>query len=183
MKILKILLVTLVCIWPCMLYAENNKLDWLQKSDAITYMHDNNGLLIGTVHAKQATQGILLRLNLKNLPQGIHGMHFHNIGDCSDYKKFKSAGGHINSHEKPHGFLNPNGPHDGNLPNLIVAKNGTAHLELYSQMVTIKGALNSLLDKDGGSLVIHKNIDDHKSQPIGGSGARIACGVFKPFQE
>ena len=27
-------------------------------------------------------------------------------------------------------------------------------------------------------LVVHANADDHTSQPIGGAGARIACGVI-----
>ena len=36
-----------------------------------------------------------------------------------------------------------------------------------------------LKDADGSALVIHANPDDHMSQPIGGAGARIACGVIR----
>ncbi|PZN98004.1 MAG: superoxide dismutase family protein, partial [Alphaproteobacteria bacterium] len=35
-------------------------------------------------------------------------------------------------------------------------------------------------DTDGLSFLVHANLDDHVSQPIGGAGARIACGVFQP---
>ncbi len=30
----------------------------------------------------------------------------------------------------------------------------------------------------GLSFLVHANRDDHVSQPIGGAGDRIACGVF-----
>ncbi len=36
----------------------------------------------------------------------------------------------------------------------------------------------NLADADGSAIVIHANPDDHKAQPIGGAGARIACGVI-----
>ena len=36
-----------------------------------------------------------------------------------------------------------------------------------------------LLDGDGLSFLVHANRDDHVSQPIGGAGDRIACGVFQ----
>ena len=32
---------------------------------------------------------------------------------------------------------------------------------------------------DGSALVIHATLDDDKSQPIGGSGARIVCAEIK----
>ena len=31
----------------------------------------------------------------------------------------------------------------------------------------------------GRALVIHASPDDHVTQPIGGAGARIACGVIR----
>jgi len=36
-----------------------------------------------------------------------------------------------------------------------------------------------LADADGASGVIHAPADDHKTQPRGGAGARIACGEIK----
>jgi Cu-Zn family superoxide dismutase len=53
--------------------------------------------------------------------------------------------------------------------------------ELYSPRVSLKGAGGrpSLLDADGSAIVVHANPDDHNSQPIGGAGARVACGVVK----
>lgn len=142
---------------------------------------NNKGKEIGTANFTQGSQGVLINIKAKKLPAGKHGMHFHNVGNCADYKRFKMAKGHIMPKNKPHGFLNKKGPHAGNLPNLIVAKNGKVEVEIYSQLISLFGdnGKPALLDKDGSSLVIHENIDDHNSQPIGGSGARIACGLIK----
>jgi len=30
---------------------------------------------------------------------------------------------------------------------------------------------------DGLSIIVHASEDDHRSQPIGGAGPRVACGV------
>ena len=37
----------------------------------------------------------------------------------------------------------------------------------------------ALLDNDGSALVIHAELDDHITQPIGGAGGRVACAVLK----
>ena len=38
----------------------------------------------------------------------------------------------------------------------------------------------ALMDEDGAALVIHAMGDDHVSQPIGGAGGRVGCGVIVP---
>ena len=173
------LVLSLLCVTFHSTIGNADNTDWIHTAEATADIVNNAGNKIGVIYAKQGTDGVLLRLNIHDLPTGIHGMHFHNMGDCSDHQHFKSAGSHIDTHKKPHGFLNPKGPHEGNLPNLIVDKNGNAHIELYSQMVSIHKGKMALLDSDGSTLIIHKNTDDHTSQPIGGAGDRIACGVFK----
>lgn len=143
-----------------------------------TTLIDNQGKQIGSLKITQATSGVLINLKAENLPAGPRGMHFHSVGDCSDLEKFKSAKGHVDPHTKPHGFLNEKGPHEGNLPNLIVGEDGSVEVELYSHMVNLDSGEAKLLDEDGSALIIHANKDDHNTQPIGGSGARIACGVI-----
>jgi Cu-Zn family superoxide dismutase len=140
---------------------------------------DNGGTVIGTVQVEQGHKGVLVNIQAKDLPPGYHGMHFHAVGDCSDLKAFKSAGGHVNPFDQPHGFRNPDGPHEGNLPNLVVAADGTVEVELYSDLVALDAGAAKLLDADGTALIIHTDKDDHYSQPIGGSGGRIACAVIK----
>lgn len=150
--------------------------DGKAKADII----NNDGRSIGSATFVQGTNGVLITIRVTNLTPGRHGMHFHNVGDCSDSKDgFKKAGGHIAPTGKPHGYLNPDGPHEGNLPNLIVGEDGVAEVELYTQLVTVSGGAAALLDKNGSALIIHENPDDHMTQPIGGAAARIACGVIK----
>lgn len=140
-----------------------------------------SGQVIGTVTVTKAPHGVLLRVEAKDLPPGWHGMHFHEKADCSG-PMFKSAGSHVHA-ETPviHGLLNADANDAGDLPNLFVSANGTATVELYSTLVTLDGGnhLPALLDKDGSALVIHAHPDNYKSQPIGGSGDRIACAVIR----
>ena len=65
--------------------------------------------------------------------------------------------------------------------NLYVMANGIAQAETYNTMVSLSGQYGApaLLDADGSALLIHENPDDYKTQPIGGSGGRVACAVFK----
>lgn len=136
---------------------------------------NNSAQKIGQVVLIQGTQGVLVTISAQGLPPGYHGMHFHNVGDCSDTTQFMKAGGHVDPHKKPHGYLHPAGPHEGNLPNLIVPADGSVRVELYTQMVSLDNGEAKLLDEDGSALIIHANRDDHISQPIGGAGGRIAC--------
>ncbi len=136
---------------------------------------------LGTMTLTDAPKGVLLRLELKGLPPGWHGMHFHEKGDCSD-DKFMNAGAHVHAVTPVvHGFLKEDATDSGDLPNLYVAADGTATAELYSTYVSFKGegGRPSLLDGDGSALIIHVNPDDYTTQPIGGAGARIACAVIK----
>ena len=136
-----------------------------------------NGDTIGTVMATAAPQGVLLRIQVAagSLPPGAHGMHLHMVGDCSDVGEFKMSKGHINVANREHGLLNPNGPDNADLPNLIVHRDGSADVELFTTRVRLANDDAALLDADGSALVIHESPDDHQTQPIGGAGARIAC--------
>lgn len=141
-----------------------------------------DGASIGSAVLTEGPSGVLVRVEVKGLTPGWHGMHFHEKGDCTD-AKFMNSGGHVQmvGMKMPHGLLNPKGPDFGDLPNLFVQADGTAKAEVFSANVSLKGAegRTTLLDADGAALVIHANPDDQTSQPIGGAGARIACGVIR----
>lgn len=134
-----------------------------------------DGAARGTVTVTPGPKGVLLRIEAKGLPAGWHGAHFHEKGDCSD-PKFASAGSHVHGAAPAvHGLLNAASTDQGDLPNIYVGADGTATVELYSTLVTG----STLMDADGGALVIHANPDDYNSQPVGGAGDRIACAVLK----
>ena len=142
---------------------------------------DREGNTIGTAQLRAAPTGVVINIRVTGLPAGKLGMHFHRVGSCSPSEDFKDASGHIMPNDLPHGFFHSEGPHAGNLPNLIVGEDGNAEVELFSNLLVLNqsaaGEKAAILDEDGSSLVIHMNEDDHLGQPIGGSGPRIACGV------
>ena len=148
-------------------------------ADAVATIIGGDGAAIGEVSALQSPNGVVMTIRVTGLEPGAHGMHLHRVGTCDDHGSFTASQGHVAPHGKPHGFLNPEGHHPGDLPNLIVAADGTAHVELFNTFVTVSGGEAALLDADGTALVIHADPDDHLSQPIGGSGARVACAVFQ----
>lgn len=134
----------------------------------------------GSALLYQGTDGVLIRIAVSGLEPGVHGMHFHAAGTCDDPAEgFKATGGHVMPLGKPHGYMNPDGPHAGNLPNLIVHADGTAVVELHTHLVSLTDGPAALLDEDGSTLIIHENEDDHLTQPIGGAGGRVACGVVQ----
>lgn len=136
-------------------------------------MQNAAGDSIGTVVMQQSpTRGFLVTVMLEGLEPGFHGIHIHTIGSCSP--DFKASGGHINVDDKQHGLLNPDGPDNGDLPNIYVAPDGTAQAEMFTTLVDA----DMLMDDDGSAIVVHENRDDHITQPIGGAGGRVACGVL-----
>ncbi len=111
-------------------------------------------------------------------PDKEHGFHIHDGSQCTA-PDFQSAGEHFNPTKDPHGGPKSDARHLGDIPNLKADKDGRTTLD-----VNVKGV--TLVDKDGGpnailgkTLVVHAMPDDYKTQPSGGSGARIACGVIR----
>ena len=135
------------------------------------------GTEIGTANFLDGPNGEMIRveLNSGSLTPGWHGIHLHGTGTCEDGGVFKASGGHHGKIEGAHGLLNPKGPEAGDLPNIWVAEDGSAGYEAFTRLT----ALDSLLDEDGSALIIHEAEDDHMTQPIGGAGARVACGVIQ----
>jgi Cu-Zn family superoxide dismutase len=138
-------------------------------------LKNSTGQTVGAVTVTEAPKGVLMRVEVKGLSPGWHGMHFHDKGDCSK-SDFTSAGPHVHgSAAAVHGLLNPAATETGDLPNIHVDADGAGATEVFSSLIK----LADLRDADGSAVVIHAGADDHASQPIGGSGARVACAVIK----
>lgn len=153
----------------------------LAATTATAQMKGGDGKDMGVVTVTEAPHGVVLKLELKGLTPGWHAAHFHEKGDCGT-PDFKSAGAHVHTTAQiVHGLLNPDANDNGDLPNIFANADGAATAEIYSTLVSLKGAGGrpALLDADGSALVVHANPDDHMTQPIGGAGARVSCGVIK----
>lgn len=142
------------------------------------------GDTIGEAVFEQAPAGVLVQVRVDGLPPGPKGIHLHSVGACTP--DFSAAKGHINPQGNPHGLRGAM-PDSGDLPNLHVAADGSAAAEFFHQRIRVAPAPDGegddsqppLLDEDGSAIVIHAAPDDHATQPIGGAGGRIGCGVIK----
>ncbi|MEZ5953009.1 MAG: superoxide dismutase family protein [Hyphomonas sp.] len=134
------------------------------------------GQEIGSANLLDGPNGLMIRVELKpgSLTPGWHGIHLHATGNCSDIGTYKMSGGHVGMMEGGHGLFNPKGPEPGDLPNIWAGADGSAGYEAFTTLDTLGG----LLDQDGSAIIIHESEDDHMTQPIGGAGARVACGAI-----
>ena len=139
---------------------------------------NTDGAVIGKATFEQTPTGVLMSVAATGLPPGGHGIHLHAVGSCKP--NFKAATGHINPGKAKHGLRNPEGPDNGDLPNLYAAADGSARAEFFTARVSVAGGdMPALLDEDGSAVIIHDNPDDHMTQPIGGAGGRIGCGIVR----
>lgn len=140
---------------------------------------DGQGREIGQVRARQTPHGVILRIDLTNGTPGVHALHVHEVGRCEP-PSFDSAGDHLDpgAHPRQHGFLNPEGPHAGDLPNVEIPATSKLAVEFMLPTVTLEPGPRALLDADGAALVIHEGKDDYASDPAGQSGDRLACAVL-----
>ena len=128
---------------------------------------------IGKVTIREVEGGLTVSVDVRDLPPGMHGAHLHTVGKCEG-PDFASAGGHWNPTNMKHGSMNPQGPHEGDMPNLMIGADGRGELTARLAGATF----DSLMDADGAAMVIHAAADDLKTDPSGNSGARVACGVL-----
>ena len=142
-----------------------------------------DGETIGTATLRQGPTGVLMHIKVSGLTPGAHGLHLHSHGVCEPGEAFKTAKGHVGLVPGGHGLLNPKGPEPGDLPNIFVGADGVGEMEAFTTSVSLTDGPNNLLDADGSTFVIHENPDDHMSQPIGGAGARVACGEIVAIDE
>ncbi len=146
---------------------------------ATVALKDAKGQSVGEATIKPSGKGVEVKLDVKDLPPGEHALHFHQNAKC-DPPDFKSAGGHFNPDKKQHGFLNPEGHHNGDMANFTVKPNGTAKATIKNADVVLGtgSEANSLFANGGTALMIHAKADDMKTDPAGNAGDRIACGVI-----
>lgn len=142
---------------------------------AVAPMVDAAGRPVGRATVREVAGGLRVTLDARGVPAGTHGAHLHTVGRC-DAPDFASAGPHWNPAAAKHGTMNPQGPHAGDLPNILIGSDGRGTLG-----ATLAGAtMDGLLDADGATMMIHAAADDLQTDPSGNSGARIACGVIQP---
>ncbi|WP_111893651.1 superoxide dismutase family protein [Acinetobacter sp. MB5] len=136
------------------------------------------GERIGTITLEDSPHGLVMITHLSQLPSGTHGFHIHEKGSCEPAMKdgkmgaALAAGGHFNPLNVAH-HGTPLTGHMGDLPILQADSNGDANETLLAPRLKLR-------DVHGLAIMIHAGGDNYSDtpKPLGGGGARIACGVI-----
>lgn len=135
---------------------------------------------IGTVELQDTEYGVVFTPTLTGLTAGVHGFHVHANPSCdntaADGTKGPAlaAGGHFDPADtKKHGAPWGDG-HLGDLPPLHVVADGTATTAVLAPRI------KSVADIKDRAIMVHVHGDNFSDDPapLGGGGARMACGVI-----
>jgi Cu-Zn family superoxide dismutase len=137
------------------------------------------GAQVGTVRIVETNFGLAFYPTLSGLAPGLHGFHVHEHPSCASAQQrgvavpALAAGGHLDpagtrKHAEPWGD-----GHLGDLPPLFVAADGEANSPVLAPRLKLADVMNR-------SLMVHAGGDNHADHPapLGGGGARVACGVI-----
>ncbi len=156
----------------------------LNHYDAIAVLEGSNQYpeITGTVGFRGVRNGTWVEILAEGLPEfqpasgdipqvGPHGFHIHNGEGCGNPggdEPFADADGHWNPENQPHGN------HPGDFP-VVFSNHGRASMLFFTDRFLPEEVL-------GKTVVLHESPDDFQTQPAGGSGVRIACGVIRPAE-
>lgn len=128
----------------------------------------------GITRFYQTSSGVIVFTEVNGLPmaeskcsQKIFGFHIHGGMSCSGNKNdpFANSGTHYDTANCGH----PS--HSGDMPPLF-GSSGKA----VSMFLTNRFTVDEIIGK---VIIIHNDPDDFKTQPSGGAGIKIACGVIR----
>jgi len=146
---------------------------------------DTSGKVMGKVEFEQGKNGkVIVRVRASKLSPGFHGFHVHTTGICDASTAFMSARVHWNPAGAGHGS------HVGDMPPLLVGKDGKARATFETDRFKVA----EMLDSDGSAVIVHADPDnlanippryssaegpgpDSMTKATGDSGARALCGV------
>ena len=148
------------------------------KAHAVARLAGLDGKALGSADFSAVNHGVLIVLDLHDLPPGPHGVHLHVSGNCDAKSGFTKAGPILSlTPGKLHGYLAEGGPMAGDLPNQFAGTDGRLDASMVTNAFTLGNGKKSIFDRDGISLILDERADDYRTQPLGNAGARIACGV------
>lgn len=137
------------------------------------------GEKIGVIVFSDSDRGLEIKPDVSGLTPGLHGFHIHEKPSCergekdNQWQAGMAAGGHYDPAQTGK-HLGPKGKgHQGDMPALEVGKDGKATKSLLAPHLNV-------VNLHRRSVMIHEGGDNYADtpNPLGGGGARIACGVI-----
>jgi Cu-Zn family superoxide dismutase len=142
---------------------------------AICVLRDKNYKSHGTIKISELPEYALqFKLDLKDLPEGLHGFHLHSSGD--ELHAPDSFCSHYNPDKNNHGDRNDTNAHRGDFGNIRVDRTGKCQQSFAVYTLTYPEII-------GRSLIIHEDEDDlgrgiyEDSLTTGHSGKRLLFGI------
>ena len=145
-----------------------------QDAGATAVMLDQSATNLGTLTLMEMDGGVHVSGELAGVPNGEHGFHVHETGDCSA-PDGTSAGGHFNPATTAHGRVGQGEHHAGDSDNIVANDQGTAMVDTLLRGATLDQGETGII---GRGVIVHADPDDYATQPTGNAGARLACGVI-----
>ena len=171
--------VMVVCSVGCGLWSRSEKLeaDGSGARAIAEIMSKSGSSVVGIAVFTANDNDIALVIEIENVSSGLHAVHIHKTGDCCS-DDAKSAGGHWNPTDEPHGKWGVPPFHSGDIGNINVGSDGVGRLlELATKdRWSIGGSPETNIL--GKAIIVHAGEDDFKSQPSGDAGKRVGCGVI-----
>lgn len=159
----------------------------LTRGPAVAQLVDAKGEVKGRAVLTESPGGLDIAISVSGLQPGLHGFHIHEKGVCGPGPDaatgktvaFGAAGGHFDpgqsrNHGRPGQRLQE--AHAGELPNIEVGADGNGSLRYLNPNVSLSREPSSVF---GRSLVVHDQPDDYVTDPAGGSGPSLLCGVIR----
>jgi Cu-Zn family superoxide dismutase len=119
----------------------------------------------------------------ERLTPGPHGLHIHENGKAGCTPPYESVGGHFDPGAAGNPDADVNHPfHMGDIPNLVVDRNGAGVMEATTSRITLSPGPLTLFDVNGSAVIVHEKPDQGiPGKPKSGvsGGSRIACGVIE----
>ena len=112
-------------------------------------LRNAQGEVVGRATLAEPPQGVTISLEVEKLPPALGTASMPMRSGAVIRRISPSAGGRFNPEGKKHGLKNPEGPHAGDLSNLVVGSDGRVRVTVAASKVTLGEGPNSAFPPRG----------------------------------
>jgi Cu-Zn family superoxide dismutase len=149
----------------------------VQHAEAVLAGTKADTSLTGTAKFDADSSGkvkLVVEITVEKLAGKSVAVHLHEHGDCGDNGNM--AHGHWNPTKAQHGKWGSDSFHLGDIGNIKLDSKGKGTITITTDLWSLGGDPSK--NVVGRAFIVHSGTDDYKTQPTGGAGSRIGCGVI-----